>query len=141
VHAAGRTRWKVTLLGINFDINAGSSIEKHAVKHRILGYKITCVRTMEIYGKRSSTSRAAELSGVCSHLASRSALKKGNPKITTCTGSCLHPKSTDLYSYVSLFVCFLFVLFVCLRVFLLLLLFCFVLFCFVSYTLNVSRNQ
>lgn len=110
MHAAGSTRWKVTLLGINFDINAGRSVEKHAVKCSILYSKVTCARTMEIYGKRSSTSPAAELSDVCSRLASRSAVKKGNQKVTTFTGSCLYQKNTDLYSY-GLFVCFLFALF------------------------------
>lgn len=49
VHAAESARWKVTLLGINFDINAGRSIEKHAVKRRIFCSKVTCARTMEIY--------------------------------------------------------------------------------------------
>jgi len=48
VHAAWSTRWKVILIRINFDINAGRSIEKHAVKCRILGSKVTCARTMDI---------------------------------------------------------------------------------------------
>jgi len=106
---------EVTLIGINFDINAERSIEKHAVKRRILGSKVTCARTMDIYGKRSSTSPVAELLSVCSQLAFRSALKKGNPKVITFTGSCLYPKSTDLYSHG--------------------------LFFFLPYLLNVSWNQ
>jgi hypothetical protein len=89
----------------NFDINAGSSIEEHAVKRRILGSKITCARTMEIYEKRSFGCVLTPSQQIC--------IEERESENYYLYGQVFISKNTDLYSYGSLFVCFLFVLFVC----------------------------